>query len=73
MNDLPAQIPKIIDTGLPEKLIENIYKLTPKKIYFQILKFVQYLKVHERGNEFIETNKFVIELIFKLPCDPKFT
>lgn len=73
LNDLPAQVPKIIDTGFPEKLIESVYKFAPKNIYSQMLRFIQYIQVHERGREFIENNNFAIELIFKLPCDPKFS
>lgn len=38
-----------------------------------MLRFIQYIQVHERGREFIENNNFAIELIFKLPCDPKFS
>jgi len=43
LNDLPAQVPKIIDTGFPEKLIESVYNFAPKNIYSQMLRFIQYI------------------------------
>jgi len=33
LNDLPAQIPNIINTGVPEKLINSIDKRVPKNVY----------------------------------------
>ena len=73
MNDQPAQIPKLITTGVVPRTIANLERCLPKiSGYFNtLLKFALALKVHDQGRALLESSH-LIEVMFASPLQPGF-
>lgn len=70
LNDLPAQIPKLITSGLIPQLLTNLERHIPKhsNYYYSILKFVIAVRIHEKGKECIRNSK-IVERMFSIICE----